>query len=472
MIDRINDLPEPHPFMANSAPASFKELLRVAEVSRIEDLFEQIPEDHKFKGDWNFDPAIPSEASLFKHLTRILSKNRSSQENLNFLGAGCWQHYVPAICDEMVTRTEFLTPVWGTPSSDHGRNQVWFEFQSQIGELVGMDFVGLPLYSFGTAGGHAIRMAARINGRSQVLIPKSLDPERLAVFKTYCGFKELSGYIEIITVDIDEKTGRLDLADLKAKISDKVTAVYFDNPNYLGVIESQAREIADLAHSVGAEVIVGVDPISLGVLPAPSEYGADIIVGTTQPLGVHMNAGGGVGGFIATRDDAKYAREYPTLQVSLTGTTQPGEMAFGLTLFEQSSYGSREHGKDWTGNSVYLWTVANATYMSLLGPEGFKDVGNTILQRSHYTAKKLSTIPGITVTWSSGFFKEFVVNFDGTKKTVSAINKALLKKNIFGGKDLSSDFPELGQSALYCVTEIHTLEDIDSLVDALSEVVK
>jgi glycine dehydrogenase subunit 1 len=196
------------------------------------------------------------------------------------------------------------------------------------------------------------------------------------------------------------------------------------------------------------------------------------VVGTTQPLGVHMNAGGGVGGFIATRDDEKYAHEYPTLQVSLTGTSEPGEMAFGLTLFEQSSYGSREHGKDWTGNSVYLWTVANATYMSLLGPNGFAEIGKTILQRSHYAAKKISELPGISVTWPSGFFKEFVVNFDGTKKKVSEINKSLLSKKIFGGKDLSSDFPHLGQSALYCVTEIHTLEDLDSLVSALKEVTK
>jgi len=170
MSKNKSGLPTPHPFMANSAASSFQEMLSVAKVNDIEELFEQIPQDHKFAGEWNFDAALPSEAELYKHLTRILRKNRSAEENLNFLGAGCWQHYVPAICDEMVTRTEYLTPVWGTPSSDHGRNQVWFEFQSLIGELVGMEFVGLPLYSFGTAGGHAIRMAARINSRKKVLI--------------------------------------------------------------------------------------------------------------------------------------------------------------------------------------------------------------------------------------------------------------------------------------------------------------
>ena len=220
------------------------------------------------------------------------------------------------------------------------------------------------------------------------------------------------------------------------------------------------------------EAIVGVDPISLGVLASPAEYGADIVVGTTQPLGVHMNCGGGVGGFIATRDEERYAREYPTLQVSLTDTIEQGEMAFALTLFEQSSYGSREDGNDWTGNSVYLWAVANATYMSLMGPSGFKSIGHSILERSHYAALKIAEIPKLSVPWRTDFFKEFVVNFDATHKTVAEVNTALMTHKIFGGKDLSEDFPELGQSALYSVTEIHTQEDLDTLVAALEEVTK
>lgn len=464
--------PTPHPFMANSAAGSFKEMLRVAEIGDVEELFEQIPDEHRYKGQWNFPKALKSEVSLYQHVSRILKKNISCEDNLNFLGAGCWQHYVPAICDEMVTRTEFLTSVWGTPSSDHGRNQVWFEFASQLGELVGMEFVGLPLYSYGAAGGHAIRMASRLNNRHKVLVPNSMDPERLAVIKTYCGYPELDGYIEIVKVEIDEQTGGINIADLESKLSSDVTAVYFDNPNYLGVIEQDAKVICDLAHKFGAEAIVGVDPISLGVLEAPAEYGADIVVGTTQPLGVHMNCGGGVGGFIATRDEERYAREYPTLQVSLTQTTEPGEMAFGLTLFEQSSYGSREEGKDWTGNSVYLWTVANATYMSLMGPSGFEAIGKTIMERSHYAAIKIAEIPNVTVTWRNNFFKEFVVNFDSTKLSVSEINERLLNRGIFGGKDLSKDFPSLGQSSLFCVTEIHTQEDLDLLVLALKDVTK
>jgi glycine dehydrogenase subunit 1 len=183
-----------------------------------------------------------------------------------------------------------------------------------------------------------------------------------------------------------------------------------------------------------------------------------------------MSCGGGVGGFIATRDEERYAREYPTLLVSLFDTVEPGERGFGLTLFEQTSYGSRERGKDWTGNSVYLWTVANAAYMALLGPQGFADLGELILQRSHDAARRLDELPGVEVAYPTGFFKEFVVRFDGTGKTVEEINAALRLHGIFGGCDLSKSHHALGQSALYCVTEVHSPEDIDRLVEALAEV--
>jgi len=456
-----------HPYMANSAPGVREEMLAAIGVADVEELFEQIPDAHRHREPIRLEPALASEADLTRRLRRALARNRTCEENLSFLGGGTWQHHVPAVCDELVDRTEFLTPVWGTPSSDHGRNQAWFEFASQLGELLDMDFVGLPVYSWGCAAGHAIRMASRLTGRREVLVPRSIDPERLAVIRTYCEPPELPGHIAVTAVATDPATGRIDIADLRAKLSEATAAVYFDNPSYLGVLEADAAEIAALAHEHGAEVIVGADPISLGVVAPPSAYGADIVVGSTQPLGVHMSCGGGAGGFIATRDEERYAREYPTLMVSLCETAEPGERGFGMMLFEQSSYGSREHGKDWTGNSVYLWTVANAAYMALLGPQGFAELGEAILSRSHYAAGRIERLPGVSVAFG-GFFKEFVVTFE--RRTVAEVNAALLERGIFGGLDLSADFPELGQSALYCVTEVHAQEDLDRLADALAEV--
>ncbi len=461
--------PSAHPYMASSAPALKQELLEATGASSVEELFEQIPESHRLRGELNLPPALVSEVELRRHLLDSLRKNVTCEETLSFLGGGCWQHHVPAICDELVARTEFVTSIWGTPSSDHGRNQTWFEFASQLAELIDMDFVGMPVYSFGCAAGHAIRMASRITGRREVLVPAWMDPERLAVIRTYCEPREMARHIDVVLVDHDPATGLLDHADLERKLSADTAAVYVENPSYLGLIEP-GSEIARLAHAGGAELIVGVDPISLGVLAPPGAYGADIVVGTTQPLGVHMSCGGGVGGFIATRDDERYAREYPTLMVSLFDTIEPGERGFGLTLFEQNSYGSRERGKDWTGNSVYLWTVANAAYMALLGPRGFVELGELILLQSHYAAKRLDELPGISVSFPAGFFKEFVVNVDGTGKTIAEINRELRARSIFGGGDLSTSLPALGQSALYCVTEVHSTADIDRLVDALREV--
>ena len=459
-----------HPYMPNSTPELERELLEAIGAPDVESLFSQIPAAHRMKSDLELPPALVSEAALRRHMVDMLARNETCERNLSFLGGGIWQHHVPAIVDEVVRRSEFLTSVWGTPSSDHGRNQAWFEFTSQLAELIGMDFVGLPVYSWGCAAGHAVRMAARMTGRTHLLVPDTISPERLAVIRTYCGAVELPGQIEIELVSRDAATGCIDVTDLEQRLSARTAAILFDSPSFLGAIEPRAAEIAALARSYGAETIVGVDPISLGILAPPSDYGADIVVGSTQPLGVHMSCGGGAGGFIATRDDPRYAHQYPTLLLSISETIA-GEHGFGLALFEQTSYGSREEGNDWTGNSVYLWAVANAAYMSLMGPEGFAEVGRLIIARSHYTARRLQEIDGVRVVFPEGFFKEFVVDFGGTGKTVAEINHGLRDRGIFGGKDLSRDFPELGQSALYCVTEVHAQANLDRLAAALSEVV-
>ena len=459
-----------HPYMPNSTPDLERELLDAVGAPDVESLFSQIPASHRMKGDLELPPALVSEAALRRHLVDLLARNEDCERNLSFLGGGIWQHHVPAICDEVVRRSEFLTPVWGTPSSDHGRNQAWFEFTSQLAELIGMDFVGLPVYSWGCAAGHAVRMAARLTGRSHVLVPDTISPERLAVIRTYCGAAELPGQIEIELVGHDAATGGVDIHDLERRLSARTAAVLFDNPSFLGGIEQRAVEIAALARGHGAETIAGVDPLSLGVLAPPGDYAADIVVGSTQPLGVHMSCGGGAGGFIATRDDPRYAQEYPTLLLSISETVA-GEHGFGMALFEQTSYGSREEGNDWTGNSVYLWAIANAVYLSLMGPEGFAEVGRLIIARSHYAARRLAEVAGVRVVFPEGFFKEFVVDFGGTGRTVEEVNRRLRDRGIFGGKDLSRDFPELGQSALYCVTEVHTQGDLDRLASAVAEVV-
>ena len=459
-----------HPYMASSVAALQKEMLAETGATAVEELFAQVPAAHRLRRPLELPEQLSSEAVLRRHLVELLGRNTSCEDALSFLGAGCYRHHVPAICDEVVGRQEWLTSVWGTSSSDFGRFQAWFEYASQLGELLDLDFVGLPVYSWGCAAGHALRMAARLTQRSTVLVPRALDPERMAVIANYCGNNSLERHLDVRRFGYGRQDGRLDLADLEGQLSDEVAAVYIENPNFFGVIEDQAAEVVETARRVGAEVIAGVDPISLGVLAPPGELGIGLAVGTTQTLGVHMNGGGGTGGFIASRDEERYAREYPTLQVSICDTTEPGERGFGISLFEQTSYGAREEGNDWTGNSVYMWAIANAAFMAAMGPQGFAEVGSSILQRSHYAAAQLASIPGLSVRFPEGFFREVVVDFTGTGRRVADINAALRQLGIFGGLDLGRQFPELGESALYCITELHTQEDIDRLAGALREV--
>ncbi|MCL4189093.1 MAG: aminomethyl-transferring glycine dehydrogenase subunit GcvPA [Rhodobacteraceae bacterium] len=461
-----------HPWMAISAPGVIEEMLAEVGARRVSDLFEQVPPDHYRKAPLDLPPALSSEIELKRELAARLKRNEDCERNLSFLGAGVWQHHVPAVVDEIVGRTEFLTNVWGSYQSDHGRNQAWFEFQSQLGALLNLDVVQLPVYSWGAATGHAIRMAARLTGRRKVLLPALSDPERMAVIRTYCEPPEMASHIEIVAVAADPATGRIDLGDLRARLGPEVAAVYFENPAYLGTIETGAAEIARLARAAGAETIVGVDPASLGVLMAPGDYGADIVTGPMQPLGVHMNCGGGVGGFIASRDEERYVRQFNGFLVSIAETREPGQWGFGLATPHQNSYGSREHGRDWTGNSTYLWAIAGAVYMSLLGPEGFRELGALIAARARYAQSLLAGVPGVRIVWPATGFKEFVVNFDATGRSVAEINDALRDRGIFGGKDVSDEGLGLGQSALWCVTEVHTAADIRRAVTALREVLQ
>lgn len=460
-----------HPYMANSAEGSRQALLDAIGIADAEELFAQIPADHRADDKVQPVPGIRSEFELRRLIEGRLRGGISTDSHISFLGGGYWKHHVPALCDEIVSRPEISTSVWGTPSSDHGRNQAWFEFASELGALLDLEFVGLPVYSWGAAAGHALRMAARMTGRSVVVIPANIDRERRLVIDTYAGYRELGGSLEIREVAIDPESGTVSIAALEEALGDDVAAVYVETPNSWGVIEHDIARIIDAAHAVGAEAIVGVDPISLGGLASPADFGADILVGSIQPLGIHLNAGGGVGGFIATRDEERYARQFPTLQVSIAPTTREGERAFGMTLFGQSSYGARELGNDWTGNSVYLWAVRAAIYLALLGPAGMRELSETVAANARRTAELIDAVPGVSVRYADRIFKEFIVDFSSTGLTVAEVNAALLERGILGGHDLTGSHEGLDQCALYCVTEVISEDDVRQLISALEEVV-
>ncbi len=460
-----------HPYIPNAVPETKRAMLREIGKASALDIYEPIPQHLRFQGMLDVPGPIHSEAELKRHMKSILAKNVSCEDYLSFLGGGCWQHYVPAAVDEVVNRAEFISAYDGLYYTDHGKQQVKFEYASQLAELLELDGVGLALYDWGTVAGLSLRMACRITGRSQVLVAASAGPERVAVARTLCGPAEMPSHIVLETVAFDPATGELNLDDLRAKISSATAAVYIEMPTYLGTIEGRAAEIAVIAHMHGAQFIVGVDPISLGLLAGPGSYGADIACGDVQSLGVHMSCGGGLGGFIAFRDDDPvYASECPLILFTILETEREGEYAFAEMMEERTSYGLRDKGKDWVGTGAGLWMVASSVYMTLLGPKGFRELGDTVIRRAHYAAKRIAEIPGVRIGLGEAFFKEFVVDFSGTGKTVAEVNKALLAHHIFGGHDLSRDFPGLAQCALYCVTEVHTKDDIDRLAAALRSV--
>ena len=440
-------------------------MLEYLEIESVDELFESIPDTLKLKEDLPLPLSFESELEMRRHVEGVLGKNTYCQVGRNFHGGGCWQHYVPAVCDEILSRGEFLTAYTGSRHANLGSFQAQFEYQSMIAELVGLDVVGYATYDWGAAASTAFGMAQRITNRSKVLVPASIDPKRLLQMRT---LRQARGHID--TIGFCLETGELDLLELEKLVDSDTAAIYIEVPAYLGCLESQITEIEELAHNNGALFIVGADPISLGVLEAPGNYGADMVCGSIQPLGIHMFAGGGLAGFLAMPDEEKYKAQCPWPMLGLLTTEREGEYTYGWVNFDTTPYQLRDRSEDFIGTGQTIWAIVSGVYLALMGPNGMREIGETIMQRSRYAAQTLNAINGVTApVLSATYFKEFVVRFE-TGKTVKTINQALVQSGIFGGIELTTQFPELGESALFCVTELHTKTDIDYLAETLEDV--
>ncbi len=457
-----------YPYVPNSEPGVKAEMLRAVGAASVDEFYEDVPEALRLREPLDLPPPLRSEHELKRHVEGLLARNTPCTKALSFLGGGCYQHHVPAVCDEVNRRGEFLTAYAGEPYDDHGRFQALFEYASMMGELLDMDVVNVPTYDGFQAAATALRMAGRLTQRRGALLCGTIGRAKLSKIRDYNRWA-----MDVALLPYDPATGLLDLDALRAAISDETAAVYFENPSYLGFLETQGAEIARIAHAHGAECIVGVNPLSLGVLAPPAEYGADLVCGDIQPLGVHMQYGGGHGGFIASRDEPRYVMEYPSRLFGIAPTRVPGEYGFGDVAYERTSFAVREEGKEWVGTAAALWGITAGVYLALLGPQGIFELGEGIMARARYAMTRLDRVSGIRAPGIGGVhFGEFVVNFDGMGRTVAEVNGALRARGIFGGADLSAEFPDLGQSALYSVTEVHSQADIDRLADELAEVVR
>jgi glycine dehydrogenase subunit 1 len=426
-------------------------------VESIDDLFESIPPHLRLKTEVNL-PSSLSEMELVSRMRELSKKNVSLDEYVSFLGAGSYDHFIPAVVDHLSSRSEFYTSY--TPyqaEASQGTLQAIYEYQSLTCNLFKMEASNATLYDGATALAEAVILAYNVNHRRKVLIAKTIHPEYRQVLTTY-----IERTLGLSIVAIGYKDGIMDLAELKEKIDEDTSCVVVQNPNFFGCLE-EVKKIEEIAHKFGSLYIVSVDPISLGLLIPPGDYNADIAVGEGQSLGNHLNFGGPYLGIFTCKKE--FLRKMPGRIVGET-TDKKGKRGFVLTLQTREQHIRREKASSNICTNHNLNALRAAIYLSTMGEEGLKEVANLCLQKSHYAAKKISQIPGFELSFNSPFFKEFSV-----KCPISSdkINKLLWNNKIIGGFGVGKFYPGLRDSLLFCITEKRTKGEIDKLTWLLQD---
>lgn len=430
-----------------------KEMLEVIGVSSVQELFADIPEQGALKELLNI-PAGKPELEVRNKLVAINNENRT--DVISFLGAGCYNHFVPAVVNHLAGRSEFLTaytPYQGEVSQ--GSLQVLFEFQTLICQITGMDAANASMYDGASALAESCTMCVNITGRNQIIISSAIHPDYKQVVRTYANARGL----EICEIEFDDEKGSITADALKDKISDETAGVLIQNPNFFGNIED-LKMVADITHENSAVFVVCVvEPTSSGLIKSPGDCDADIVVGEGQSLGLSMNFGGPFLGFMAVKD--KYLRQMPGRLVG-TAKDAKGNDGFILTLQAREQHIRREKASSNICTSQVLCAIAATIYMSALGKSGFKELAQLNLQKAHYAYEKIRDA-GFKPKFRSPFYNEFVFQFDN----IDEVNKVLLKNGIVGGVSLEQFFGSMKGCMLFCVTEIISKDDIDKLVEVL-----
>jgi glycine dehydrogenase subunit 1 len=435
-----------------------KRMLDFLGIESVDELFADIPSSIRFNRELNI-PAAWSEVELNRNMARLAGKNANVDEYISFLGAGAYQHHIPAVVDAIISRSEFYTAYTPyQPEISQGNLQAIFEFQTMICELTGMDVSNASMYDGPTAMAEAGIMACSATRRSKLLVSRAVHPEYRAVLNTYAYGQK----IEVVEVDIEN--GLTDTKDFEAKLSDDVAGVIVQYPNFFGSIED-IQTYAELAHAKKALFIAVVNPIALGILEAPGALGADIVVGEGQSLGNPLSFGGPYLGFLATRTE--HVRRIPGRVVGQTKDLD-GRRAFVLTLQAREQHIRREKASSNICSNQALNAIAATVYMAYMGKEGFQEVAKLNLQKAHYAQKRLASVKGVEPLFSAPFFNEFALKLPVEPKTV---NKELLAAGIIGGYDLGRDYPEYKDAMLFAVTEVRTKNDIDMLAERLEEMI-
>lgn len=421
-----------------------------------DDLLTNIPASIKLRDGLALPKAL-SEMEVLKELQGLASQNKGTEAFVSFLGGGAYDHFIPAAVSAILSRPEFYTAY--TPYQaevSQGTLQAIYEYQSMICSLTGMDAANASMYDCGSAVAEAALLAVRHTDRRELVIAGKVHPRHLEIVRTYT-----QGW-EVSLRQVPLREGRTDLAALKKIVMDKTAAVLVQQPNFYGYLE-EVEEIGKLAHEAGSLFIVSVDPISLGLLAPPGSYGADVVVGEGQSLGIPLSFGGPYLGIFALKDFL--IRKMPG---RLSGVTvdSDGKRGFTLTLQTREQHIRREKATSNICTNQGLMMLAACVYLSLMGKEGIPEVAGLCLQKSHYLAREIVKIPGFKLKWDQPFFKEFVIE---TPKASSTVLERLSKKGILGGLDISQ-YDKGVEGLLMAVTEMRTKEEIDGLVMELKEV--
>ncbi|MSS72063.1 MAG: aminomethyl-transferring glycine dehydrogenase subunit GcvPA [Candidatus Latescibacteria bacterium] len=421
------------------------------------DLFSVVPGSLKIDGLRL--PRGLTEMETMAHLSAIGAELQSRAPALSFVGGGAYEHFIPSVVPEILGRGEFYTAYTPyQPEVSQGTLQVIFEFQTMVCELTGMEVANASMYDGASALAEAVLMSVRLNGGKRVLMPRSVHPFHRQVVETYTRGIDL----EIVDVPWSD-SGALDVGQIESRLSDDVAAVVVQNPNFLGLLEPIDR-IGALLKGRKTAFVASVNPISLGVLRPPGDFGADIVVGDGQPLGIPLSFGGPYVGFFATRD--AHVRKMPG-RIAGETVDHSGRRGFVLTLQTREQHIRREKATSNICTNQALCATAATVYLAALGPQGLREVGRLNWARSHRAAKALCGLPGVERAFSAPFFNEVAVT---TPHKASVLLDRLRAKGIEGGLDLGRFYPDMDRSVLVCVTETKSEADIEKAVQAWKEV--
>ena len=420
------------------------EMLAALGIDSIDQLFADIPDE--FRNPTLNLPAPLSELEIQQGLGQMAGKNRPLSSGPSFLGAGSYHHFIPSIVKALITRGEFLTAY--TPyqaEASQGTLQVIYEFQTLICNLYGMEVANAGMYDGATSLAEATLMACRVTKREKVVLADTISPAYIDVIRTYCQSQDIA--VEVV----DPSNPALDA---------ETACLVLQYPNYYGYIEDQ-KKLVDAAHAQGALAVISCDPTAMGMLQTPGHYGADIVTGDGQPLGIPTSYGGPYVGLFAAKQE--FIRQMPS---RLSGRTldKNGKTGYVLTLQTREQHIRRERATSNICTNEALYALAATIYLAAMGKQGMRQVAELCYHKAHYAAAHIGQLPGYSLPMNGPFFQEFVVQCPASP---AEINKKLMDRNILGGLDVSEKIPN---GMLLCVTEMNSKEDIDALVAALSEI--